>query len=74
MPLQLAKLMLSDANFLLVRVREATRTYLDLRSQGVVVRDRSDLPGCENCLRITVGRPEENDRLLAELSQLGGRP
>jgi histidinol-phosphate aminotransferase len=63
----------SATNFLLVRVLEATQAYEALRSRGIVVRDRSNLPGCEDCLRITVGRPEENDRLLTAMSQLGGQ-
>ncbi len=58
----------SDANFLLTRVIDAKSIYRFLLSRGVVVRDRSDVPLCQNCLRITVGTPQENDRLIAELN------
>ena len=60
----------SDANFLLVRFEEHTKVYKHLVSNGIIVRDRSSLPGCEQCLRITVGTPAENDRLLRALEQL----
>lgn len=58
----------SDANFLLVRVSDAKRIYEHLLEGEVIVRDRSSAPLCNNCLRITIGTPEENDRLLALLS------
>lgn len=54
----------SEANFLLVRVADATALYNTLISGGVIVRDRSHVKGCEGCLRITIGTPEENDRML----------
>lgn len=60
----------SDANFLLVRVADAARVYHALRERGVVVRNRSSLPLCDNCLRITVGKPEENELLLSALSAI----
>ena len=58
----------SDANFLLVRVGDALGMYQHLRQQGIVVRDRSHLPGCAGCLRITIGTPAENDALLEALA------
>ncbi|MFT3751097.1 MAG: histidinol-phosphate transaminase [Agriterribacter sp.] len=54
----------SDANFLLVKVEKAREAYYYLLSKGIVVRDRSNVQLCENCLRITVGTPDEN-RILA---------
>ena len=60
----------SDANFLLVRFVEHTKVYQNLVSNGIIVRDRSSLSGCEQCLRITVGTPAENERLLGALKQL----
>ncbi len=59
----------SDANFLLVRFTDASRLQRRLAERGVVVRDRSDVPGLDGCLRITVGAPEENDRLLELLDE-----
>ena len=55
----------SDANFLLVRVDDARGLYDALIKEQVIVRDRSRLKGCESTLRITIGKPEENDRMLA---------
>ena len=54
----------SDANFLLVQVEEADALYDVLLSGGIIVRNRSRVPGCSGCLRITVGTTAENDRLL----------
>ena len=55
----------SDANFLLVRVNDARGLYNALIEEQVIVRDRSRIKGCEGTLRITLGKPEENDRMLA---------
>lgn len=54
----------SDANFLLVKVGDARAMYNKLIAAEVIVRDRSGVCGCEGCLRITIGTPEENERLL----------
>ena len=61
----------SDANFLLVRFDHPDEVYERLLAGGVIVRNRSKVPGCEGCLRITVGTPAENDRLLRLLSSSG---
>ena len=58
----------SDANFLLVRFDNPEEVYGRLLAGGVIVRNRSKVSGCEGCLRITVGTPAENDRLLRLLS------
>lgn len=60
----------SHANFLLVRVEHARKTYLDLISHKIIVRDRSKVTLCDECLRITVGTREENDKLIATLKML----
>ncbi|MDQ2657080.1 MAG: aminotransferase class I/II-fold pyridoxal phosphate-dependent enzyme, partial [Bacteroidota bacterium] len=60
----------SDANFLLVRVRDAQSTYQYLMDNRIIVRDRSRVNLCYNCLRITVGTPEENKRLIDALKKL----
>lgn len=60
----------SDANFLLVKVRDAATLYKTLIEKGIVVRDRSNVQLCENCLRITVGTPQENEALLNNLHSL----
>lgn len=55
----------SDANFILVRVDDADRMYDYLIAHGVIVRNRNRVRGCEGCLRLTVGTPEENKRFLS---------
>ena len=57
----------SDANFLLVRVDDADGLYNYLLEKGIIVRNRTRVPGCAGCLRLTVGLPEENDALLRAL-------
>ncbi|MBL7810111.1 MAG: histidinol-phosphate transaminase [Saprospiraceae bacterium] len=54
----------SEANFLLIKVQDADGLYRHLLQNGLVVRNRNKEPLCQNCLRITIGRPEENDQLL----------
>ncbi|MEO6327881.1 MAG: histidinol-phosphate transaminase [Ginsengibacter sp.] len=57
----------SDANFLLVKVMDANVLYDYLSAKGIVVRNRSREEMCENCLRITVGTPAENEVLIKRL-------
>ncbi|MFH0761180.1 MAG: histidinol dehydrogenase [Bacteroidota bacterium] len=67
------KIFPSEANFLLVRVADARGMYEYLVKQGIVVRDRSSQPLCQNCLRITVGTPEENQKLIQALESLSSK-
>ncbi len=60
----------SDANFLLVKINDAGKVYDHLCRAGIIVRDRSRVILCEECLRITIGTPEENAELLKELKKL----
>lgn len=64
---QVQKIYPSDANFLLVKVNKARTVYDYLLGKGIVVRDRSSVQLCEDCLRITVGTPEENIALITKL-------
>jgi histidinol-phosphate aminotransferase len=58
----------SDANFILFRVADAQRTFEGLKRQGVLIKNLNQShPLLANCLRVTVGTPEENDRFLASL-------
>ena len=57
----------SQTNFLLLKVDDATPLYKYLLSENIVVRNRSNQPLCNNCLRITIGTPEENEILLQAL-------
>lgn len=58
----------SDANFLLVKMDNARSVYEFLSDKGIIVRDRSKVILCDDCLRITVGTPEENKLLLDALT------
>src|SRR5688572_6971891 len=58
----------SDTNFLLVKMKGARNIYEALCKQGIIVRDRSKVILCDECLRITVGTPQENEQLLKALS------
>lgn len=60
----------SEANFLLVRVTDATGIYKKLADRGVIVRNRSSVVLCNDCLRITVGTPEENKIVISQLGAL----
>jgi histidinol-phosphate aminotransferase len=60
----------TDANFFLTRVTDANRIYAYLVQQGIIVRNRSHVTLCGNCLRITVGTPEENQTLLEALKEI----
>jgi histidinol-phosphate aminotransferase len=57
----------SVTNFLLLRVADAGATFAGLLAGGVLVRRQDHLPGLEGCLRVSVGRPEENDAFLSAL-------
>jgi histidinol-phosphate aminotransferase len=57
----------SDGNFLLVRFDDAEAALRRLRDAGVVVRDQRAAPSLQDALRITIGTPGENDRVLAAL-------
>ncbi|MBS1636310.1 MAG: histidinol-phosphate transaminase [Bacteroidetes bacterium] len=58
----------SEANFILMRVENAQALYVFLLSKGIVVRNRQHIPGCEQCLRISIGTPEENQKLIQILT------
>ena len=60
----------SDANFLLVQVDDANKRYAQLIENDIVVRNRSNQVGCENCLRFSVGTPQENQILIETLNRL----
>lgn len=60
----------SDANFVLAKVDDATKRYNQLIEKGIVIRNRTTQPGCENTLRFTVGTPEENKILIETLKSI----
>jgi histidinol-phosphate aminotransferase len=59
----------SEANFILVKVKDPTAIYDHLISKEIIIRDRSKMELCEGCLRITVGTKQENELLLNALKQ-----
>lgn len=61
----------SDANFILVKMTEAKKIYNYLSGKGIIVRDRSRVALCDDCLRITIGTPEENKQLVEILKVYG---
>ena len=63
----ISKIYPTDANFILARVDDATKRYNQLIEKGIVIRNRTTQPGCENCLRFTIGTKEENEKLIKEL-------
>lgn len=60
----------TDCNFVLVKVDDATKRYNQLIEKGIVIRNRTNQPLCENCLRFTVGTESENKKLISALEQL----
>jgi histidinol-phosphate aminotransferase len=58
------KIFPSNANFLLIQVDDANKRYSQLIENDIVVRNRSSLIGCENCLRVTIGTPQENIKFM----------
>ncbi len=60
----------SDANFLLVKIKDARKVYQYLLTRGIVVRDRSNVLLCDNCLRITIGTERENTLLVDALLEM----
>lgn len=59
-----SKIYPSEANFLLVKVDDADAAYTHLIGDGIIVRNRTSMPLCHNCLRITIGLKEENVKLI----------
>ena len=57
----------SEANFILIKVDDADGLYGHLLEDGVIVRNRNKVAGCQGCLRITIGLKEENDRMLESI-------
>jgi histidinol-phosphate aminotransferase len=60
----------SDANFILTKITDAKKVYNELVAKRIIVRDRSNVTLCEECLRITVGTAEENTQLIHALESL----
>jgi histidinol-phosphate aminotransferase len=59
----------SDANFVLVKMDQATKVYDYLKEKGIIVRNRSNVILCDDCLRITIGTPEQDKQLINSLME-----
>lgn len=66
-----AKLWPSQANFLLVQFHDTESVLSHLQAERILVRDFSSQPGLDNCVRITIGSPTENNALLAAIAKVG---
>ncbi|GIW32601.1 MAG: hypothetical protein KatS3mg071_2775 [Meiothermus sp.] len=64
----------SQTNFLLVRTPDAAAAYQGLLRQGILVRRQDHYPGLEGCIRVSVGTPQENQRLLEAAFSLAEVP
>lgn len=62
----------SNANFLLFKIRHAKEVYHNLATLGIIVRYRGNEPHCEDCLRVTIGMPDENVKFLKALKDVVG--
>lgn len=60
----------SNTNFVMIKVDDASKRYQQLIENGIVIRNRTTQPLCENCLRLTIGTTEENMKLIETLKQL----
>ena len=65
------KIFPTEANFILIKVDDANKRYDELISKGIVIRNRTTQPLCENTLRLTIGTEEENTKLIEALTLLG---
>lgn len=64
---QIEKVFPTDSNFLIFKIADALNIYKKMAQKGVVIRYRGNEPHCENCLRLTIGTPEENEQFFIAL-------
>jgi histidinol-phosphate aminotransferase len=62
-----SKIYPTEANFVLIKVDDANKRYAELIAKGIVIRNRTTQPLCENTLRLTIGTAEENKKLIEAL-------
>jgi histidinol-phosphate aminotransferase len=60
----------TEANFILIKVDDANKRYAELIAKGIVIRNRTTQPLCENTLRLTIGTEQENKKLMEALASL----
>lgn len=64
----------TSANFFLMKVKDSSSVHAYLLENGIAVRDCSAIPGCRDCLRITIGHPHENNLLIGALRRYASEP
>lgn len=62
----------TEANFIMIKVDDANKRYNELIARGIVIRNRTTQPLCENTLRLTIGTKQENTKLMTTLLAIGG--
>lgn len=60
----------TDANFILFRVEDADKVYKKMTDKNVIIRNRANQVNLKGCLRVTIGKPEENDKFLTTLKEV----
>jgi histidinol-phosphate aminotransferase len=65
-----SKIYPTEANFILIKVDDANKRYQELINKGIVIRNRTTQPLCDNCLRLTIGTAEENKKLMEALKSI----
>ncbi|SEA53845.1 histidinol-phosphate aminotransferase [Flavobacterium gillisiae] len=65
-----SKIYPTEANFVLIKVDDANKRYNELIQKGIVIRNRTTQPLCENTLRLTIGTAEENKKLMEVLKSI----
>jgi histidinol-phosphate aminotransferase len=65
-----SKIYPTEANFILIKVDDANKRYKELIAKGIVIRNRTTQPLCDNCLRLTIGTAEENKKLMEALKSI----
>ncbi len=61
----------TEANFILIKVDDANKRYEELIAKGIVIRNRTTQPLCNNCLRLTIGTAAENKKLIEAITLSG---
>jgi len=60
----------TEANFILFRIQNSQEIFRALRDQGIVIRNRNNVPLCRDCLRVSIGTESENDQFMKQLKIL----
>lgn len=67
---EIEKILPTDANFITFKIKNADEVFAKLANEGVIIRNRSNQLNLENCLRVTVGTPSENEKFITMLKEI----